>query len=116
MIPKKIIELAITAGWNLDRTSMLPAKQSTLSVDEVIRVCQKGNNVYRVALDPSFWQCLGKALKWPTGKEPDVSCSMWETEGWLGRARYFNYLLLTGGYSQAFWDDLLSNSNSAAKS
>ncbi len=80
------------------------------------------------ALDPLFWQALGKALGWgkyiceycrndfdppETRAEVHALCiehglckGMW-VEGWKPRAhRYFD-LLLTGGDTEKFWNELL---------
>lgn len=92
MIPKAAIEKAIEGGWNSPKSGSL--------ADMIWET---------TALDPTFWQALGKSLGWPTGKEPDVSLFEWETKGWSGRAHQFFDLILTGQDTAAFWDELLTN-------
>lgn len=54
--------------------------------------------------DPSFWQALGKALGWrivgPTKKDND------HNPEWYYRALEFYELILTGGDTEKFWEEL----------
>lgn len=64
------------------------------------------------ALDPLFWQSLGKALEWERynrcpacSRVPSPASGPFDE--WHYHALYFYDLILTGGDTQAFWDDLL---------
>lgn len=118
MIPKKIIEKAIEGGW-------LKGKRPKI-LEGALRVNQNANliaivekeweeyityNVYRIALDPTFWQALGKALGWEKeymrvnwGQEEVSSVPLWEFY-----AIKFCGLVLTGGDTEKFWQDLLQD-------
>ena len=59
----------------------------------------------QIALDPSFWQSLGKTLGWEKcaeGCEGDCKVGVWKK-----KARRFYDLILTGGDTEKFWDELL---------
>jgi hypothetical protein len=57
-----------------------------------------------IALDPSFWQALGKALGWNvTGRQ----LAMNSKPNWQIWATRFYDLILTGGDTEKFWADLL---------
>lgn len=93
-IPEKAIKLAADAGW--DGAMSWPWQ--------------------RIALDPSFFQALGKALGWD---ESDAQkYEMYKMSGgagnmpvgiymWHKNAIRFYDLILTGGSTDEFWDDLL---------
>lgn len=93
-IPKRAIELAIADGWKPINFTNHP------EYDYVI----EGNMAYwqHVALDPTFWQALGKALGWSTPEKPN------NVRDWLGRAHDFSDLILQGKDTKPFWDELLT--------
>src|SRR4051794_8317136 len=96
MIPKAAIEKAIEGRW----TPPLPL------------VTYPSFNK-SAALDPSFWQSLGKALGW--GKTDYCwGCGYDEgetisTDVWFVNAHRFYDLILTGSDTDAFWKELLTN-------
>lgn len=124
-IPREAIEKAIEVGWKPRNFVNIPDLEYTV----------KGNsdNWQDVALDPSFWQALGKALGWDTEitwwRCPLETCkennSKWAaqrycgedgykmeqyktyTENWQKYARCFYDLILTGDDTAAFWRELL---------
>lgn len=98
-IPAHIVERAIDGGW-----------------DDLVH--GDDNWQYRAALDPLFWQTLGKALGWVSvkHKHPDdcacgyTKCEMVETtvlHHWKQNALRFYDLILTGGDTEKFWDEIL---------
>jgi hypothetical protein len=91
MIPKQAIEKAIEGGW-------LEANQPWLQQHLM-------SDSYHIALDPSFWQALGKAL----GKENHMEALAhdWDVPWWRGQALNFYDLILTGDDTEKFWADLL---------
>lgn len=130
MITRQAIEKAIAGGWTgqypaqfgKPPVAMFAFKLSPQSdVEEVSRVIHKGGNAYKVALDPSFWQGLGKALGWEMAKECPCchkeyeycrcdNCSIQEGGKyieWQANARGFYDLILTGGDTKAYWQDIL---------
>lgn len=84
MIPKEAIKKAIEGGWKY----------------------KSGSGWTVIALDPSFWQCLGKALGWADNKLPVLAH---EPLGYTRQkyAHRFYDLILTGGDTDAFWKELL---------
>lgn len=78
MIPKTIIEKAFEGGYK-SRVGDL------VSWEEI-------------ALDPAFWQCLGKALGWERYTMPYGDWKMY--------ARRFYDLILTGQSTDEFWKEL----------
>lgn len=95
-IPKEAITKAIEGGWE-------PRKYD-LGAD-----CEF-NEWMHFALDPTFWQCLGKALGWYTPVFNDkhrFSHNHSIYPNWLEVALDFQELILTGGDAKAYWDELL---------
>lgn len=99
MIDKRAIEIALEHGW--DDTNHAFATDGAVDTDFCMRVGSWCYDFRTVALDPTFWQSLGNAL----GKPNRVSLQ--HLQWWLAAATSFYDLTLTGGDTQAFWDDLL---------
>jgi|SRR5579871_4920013 len=98
IIPKAAIEKALEGGWK--RANYSPGWAPASMAANIV--------VYQVALDPSFWQALGKALKegdlketWPNGTT---------YYPWQRIALDFYDLILTGGDTEEFWEELLAKS------
>lgn len=88
MIPKEAIEKAIEGGWEPYKTrTTLPNWQIT-------------------ALDPAFWQALGKALGWPSVTPGNSVMTQEFPQTWRYHALHFYDLILTGGDTAAFWKSL----------
>jgi hypothetical protein len=104
MIPKTVIEKAIEGGWqpNFSAERYWPP-----SAIEAILVKPKFK--WRlIALDPTFWQALGKALggkNWTQKEYIDER----EVEAWFANAINFYWLILTNGDTDKFWNELLSD-------
>jgi hypothetical protein len=77
MIPKSAITKAIEGGY-IDFAE---------NYSDANRIC-----------DPSFWQCLGKALGWGGNAKGGV---------WSQEAIRFYKIILTGGNVEQFWNELL---------
>lgn len=90
-IPKEVIEKAIEGGW----VSEYPQEGTWLANYEN----------YRAALDPTFWQSLGKSLGW------DSHMLMWVGtyyDEWQYRAMRFYDLILQGKDTNNFWKEILN--------
>lgn len=150
MIPKLAIERAIEEGWRpkQDPRDFHYGQYKTIQdiemEDYIGTVClwwekrPDGGGVCsrlsweRIALDPSFWQALGKALGWNAGEIKDGICEicgepmppgeeMFKYHGyssncpkppieitlWKEQAQEFYDLILTGGDTEKFWEELL---------
>lgn len=142
MIPKQAIEKAIEGGWRpfsaffVDEDGQRDPKLDEVAVEDgeanwdfpaEMLVCrfdvdeagwdnaELGKPLSSVGWDPSFWQCLGKALGW--GKHHEDGCWSFLQGGkcdcgpkdneWEHQAHRFYDLILTGGDTDAFWDTLL---------
>lgn len=97
-IPREIIEQAIQGGWvgiDLPAPSMFNWSEKRHK-ENYKRACGALN-----ALDPLFWQALGKSVGWNEHgtKYPSV---------WFYQATTFYELILTGGNTDAFWASLLT--------
>ena len=131
MIPKKAIERAIEGGWQPSaHRSRTLYNTATRWLQEAITVSASISEA-EIALDPSFWQSLGKALGWSEEdfegfihKDDDMLCPCnpeklvqsgamivlhrgpvrWRTE-----AHNFFGIILTGGDTEKFWSDLLGS-------
>jgi hypothetical protein len=95
MIPKTAIEKAIEGGWH----GFNYGEEGCWSGCRVPNIEKK--RWRDIALDPSFWQSLGKALDW----YPDAELI---PMSWRSNAIRFYDLILTGGDTEAFWKELLS--------
>lgn len=76
MISKLAIEKAVEGGWFREWADQVPWQS--------------------IALDPEFWQALGKSLGWKS----DLA--------WLHEGQRFCSLVLVGGNIEAFWNELLN--------
>lgn len=101
MIPNEALEKAIEGGWlgvDLPSSSMFVWSESRYGANyEHAGACA-------IALDPSFWQSLAKALEWQEWNEN------WgvDGKGYVHAMRFYD-LILTGGDTDKFWRDLLDN-------
>ena len=118
MIPIEAIEKAIEGGW-----SGVGVIYEVMDWGIVNLGTEQEMSWAEIALDPSFWQSLGKALGWDgevkIRAHKDKSRKRhWENDyydDWrvLTRAEYhahrFYDLILTGGDTKAFWQHLLAS-------
>lgn len=123
MIPKQAIEKAIEGGWNGGGIYTAPhamADGNPLRNSSLVRCSDcwctdqsahthhdnKKHNSASIALDPTFWQALGKALGWldvtATKKHVCPDCCEW-----MKHAQEFYDLILTGHDTEKFWNDLI---------
>lgn len=87
-IPQEIIELSVNGGWN-SKNSIINAK---------------------IALDPTFWQSLGRALGWRSyaPKSFGVNDGRSLEPTYMDYAHRFYDLILQGKDPAPFWEELLS--------
>lgn len=106
MIPRRAIERALEHGW--DDTNHAFATDGVADTDFCMRVGSWCYDFRTVALDPTFWQSLLPICECHCGKDGhairSINCPR---TNWKNRARDFYDLILTGGDTQAFWDELL---------
>lgn len=127
MTPKEAIEKAVEGGWTckgeidgkgLGTPTWKFQKSSVLTINKIIigfggdpvRM-SVGVDVHEIALDPTFWQALGKALGWDKladGRNWEAS-KYGYMEVWRHHAHRFYDLILTGELIDKFWADLLAN-------
>lgn len=98
MIPTRVIEKVLESGWRTDE------KQPAEFFDAY---------EYYI-LDPAFWQALGKSCGWhrctiisnendyPIPHKHSNSCQVY-----IMRAQVFFELILTGGNTEQFWEEIL---------
>lgn len=103
MIPQKAISLAIEEGWSPIPEVKFDWKIGEVKNSTVYFPYPKGGHLEAalaiIALDPTFWQALGKALGWH-GNE-------YLRGEWYWQARQHHDLILTGGDTEKFWNELL---------
>lgn len=127
-IPKEAIEKAIAGGWKPKWDVFDFGKYHIFYryADEEFEITHE-----EIALDPSFWIALGKALGWEKKmvvrrgmvignfgwENPDKNIRFYGEEmgagmdymnPWIYYAHRFYNLVLTGCDTKAFWADLLS--------
>lgn len=136
MIPKQAIEKAIDGGWkkdDLERCTIAFYEPkgcnggSCYIIDFTYNSPETGERKglkyhftqWQIALDPTFWQALGKALKFdqPIWKCGNARCDneFCEYAGWknlapdtiYGEVHKFLDLILTGGDTEKFWEEIL---------
>lgn len=108
-IPKSAIEKAISGGWYVGGkidyrflkegfVEIIPTGLEDASDDDLSE--RHKFTLAEIALDPTFWQALGKALGWPTIRSI-------EGQAWQRNAHRFYDLILQGQSTEEFWDKLL---------
>lgn len=126
MIPKRATDLAIEGGWTPveweDLVVLLPRSFGRAGLEPWVESY--------IVLDPTFWQALSKALGWGEGKyatrverrtraypmavfpQSDVFIfSQYATRDifdvWRFNAHRLYDLILTGGDTEKFWEEIL---------
>lgn len=106
MIPKQAIEKAIEGGWSPKyghHSDLVDSNGEWIGVENSRVV-----SYAEIALDPTFWQALGKVLGWvrltkvdenPTRRAAVPTCNEY--------AHRFYDLILTSGDTDKFWDEIL---------
>jgi hypothetical protein len=126
-IPIRAIELAITEGWQPEGFPLTeePAEDIEVGIVEPtnddpypIRFSNReypeegyyfSTDAEHIVLDPKFFQALGKALGWG-----ETEIYRWDGEPlltmyWKFQATQYFDLLMTGGSTEKFWKQLISN-------
>lgn len=108
MIPKEAIVKAIEGGYGAVRFNGAEIKFYHKAAGHMEQPYLAFVYHY-IALDPSFWQSLGKALDWylpvfVMGRFSPNN-SMWPN--WLEKAQEFHTTVLTGGDTTKYWIELL---------
>lgn len=118
MIPKAVIEKAFEGGWRHFEHSAGLAAHNVLAV----------SYWQIIALDPSFWQALGKALNWGRHlnwcrwetveceyksthlfcPHAEHGCTCRSSITWQHRAESFCHIVLTDQPTEQFWEELLA--------
>ncbi len=122
-IPKQAVEKAIEGGWRGVTTWNDNPNYDIFVQDELIGSrLPSGHtdtkNWTEVALDPTFWQALGKALGWDEDPYRDPIGTVWEKtdhkgnsvrylDDWNNAALCFYDLILAGGDTEKFWEEIL---------
>ena len=114
MIPKEAIEKAIEGGWEPVANGGNHPNAIVGDIKNGLQYfLERNGNSFRkhlteIALDSSFWQSLGKALGWKLGwHHTGLDNSTISND--LYYALIFHTLILTGGDTKAFWDELLKS-------
>lgn len=89
LIPRWAIECAYKGGWHASTHHQVAAHV----------FCQA-----HYALDPLFWQALGKKFEW--WREKAEYRLNYKDEQWAMYAHRFYDLILTGGDREKFWESL----------
>lgn len=120
MIPREAIERAIKGGWEpCEFTPITEVKTNegpTGNPNSEATFCWLRNvegegcgfPIAEIALDPSFWQSLGKSLGWTEKEEFFFKEDRW-TKGWHNEALKFYDLILTGRSTDEFWKEILTD-------
>ena len=115
-IPKPAIEKAIERGWKipgdvrmqeLGRVGNVNKTTASFHVwlgSEKETVGVVSCPLSAIALDPTFWQALGKALGWGDSHSDALGRAEWRLNAW----RFYD-LIFSGGDTEKFWQELLAN-------
>lgn len=124
-IPKEAIERAIAGGWGKSRLDQLPnwkvASRTTIMFWKELPLVGNHKTVPKerqilqmssIALDPTFWQALGKALGWGESTFHQIANGIeyqeyGYDEVWRLLAHRFYDLILQGKPTEDFWKELL---------
>lgn len=107
-IPKKIIEKAIEGGWKglfMDDEGITVDIQSQIAWGRTKTGLGRHLPLQVIALDPTFWQALGKTLGWSEQKThfpSSLAKCVWQNTAYV-----FYDLILTGASTDEFWATLL---------
>lgn len=67
-------------------------------------------NYEKILMDKDFWESLGKALEWKINENLSFNAKPFKyTPIWVLRARDYFDLVLTGGDTEKFWEELLTS-------
>lgn len=109
MIPKEAIEKAIEGKWRKADVPHIEEQLGRLWV----RFEREENERHLpivwesdIALDPSFWHSLGKALGWGAQVYSKRYRAYWPR--YMHEAMMFYDLIITAGDTKAFWKELLA--------
>lgn len=112
-IPKEIIEKAIEGGFKVKTFYKGLSHKEGTAPSATNDTDSRSETLYMIdsiALDPLFWQALGKALGWeqwlPTGFHDKYEDDI-EELGWKVQAMRFYDLILTGQPTEEFFATLL---------
>lgn len=107
MIPKAAIEKAIEGGWNGYLGYIASSEES---LDQWLKFGGAEQAWAFIALDPLFWEALGRAKGWKDETLADEELKVWLNPEWYDKANMFYDLILTGQSTDRFWKELLSDS------
>lgn len=96
-IPKNVIEKAIEGGWK-NYPSDFGLNDHYLVMHDIACI---------TALDPTFWQALGKALGWKWSYRCPECKEVSDLPTWEFNAKRFYDLILQEKPTEEFWSDLL---------
>lgn len=103
-IPKEVIEKAVAGGWKWSSNGLSYIYYGWGIADDELF---DEKRFEEIALDPLFWQALGKVLGW--GVYDRAMQEAAEDPDWMLIAHRFYYLILTDTPTDIFWADLLAN-------
>lgn len=105
IISKEAIEKAIEGGWDCKIVKQEPLEMRRKNSEHISHT--------QAALDPLFWQALGKSLGWEmiwNGQYMNTRHNPKElvmVEGWEYNAHRLYDLILTNGDTDAYWEEIL---------
>lgn len=110
-IPPKVIELAISGGWD-----SFFSQGFTFNSRGLFDVDTDFTSYEEIALDPTFWQALGKALGWSEyavcnihGQPCTLNCTQAFPFEYMYQAHRFYDLILTQQPTDTFWEEIISS-------
>jgi hypothetical protein len=117
VIPEEAIEKAKAHGWmsGYDFKGIQEGGLYLFSWNEEPHTVEEWRDfsvllccLEKIALDPSFWRCLGQALDWTV--TPPEPFSSFRYAIWQQKAHNFYDLMLTGEDTGTFWSRVLKES------
>lgn len=101
------IEKAIEGGWKAFGIITNASEMNEESFKNFWGYLDRERRWQEIALDPTFWQALGKSCGWGKCAQGYHIHICEALNRWQREAHRFYDLILTGGDTEKFWEEIL---------
>lgn len=103
----EVIKMAMKGGYRNPLPTVKPIKKGLEMQEFLLNLEMQECFFPLIAQDPLFWQALGKALEWSEVTFTDDKKDTYLPNSWIAHATDYFKLVLTGGDTEKFWNNLL---------